>query len=181
MVEARAERLTDAQRDVVRAGAVLGDFDTGLLTAVAQQAVAAVGEAMTAATDAGLLETVGGKVDFRHALIREAVIDAMLRHDVQALHGRAGAALEGLPVRNAATLERRAYHLEQIEQQDEAAELFTSAAETRSLVCSQRKDAGPMLLRSTSPPTVSMVSSGPVAIAWPRARWTRRNPRSRAS
>ena len=57
MVETRFARLTSPQRDVVTAGAVLGDFDASLLAIVARQSVAAVGDAVTEATNVGLLET----------------------------------------------------------------------------------------------------------------------------
>ena len=56
MVEARVERLSTPERDVVVAGAVLGDFDTQLLAAVADQRLDAVGDAIAAATNAGVLE-----------------------------------------------------------------------------------------------------------------------------
>ena len=69
MVESRFARLTSPQRDVVTAGAVLGDFETRLLAIVAQQSVAAVGDAVTEATNVGLLETRrrGGRLPARAA------------------------------------------------------------------------------------------------------------------
>jgi DNA-binding NarL/FixJ family response regulator len=131
MVEARLERLANDQRDVVTAGAGLGDFESVLLAAVADQPAATVGEALTAATNIGLLETVGGVVDFRHALIREAVLEATLPHVLHTLHSRAAAALADPARTDAKTLERRARHLAAIGSNDDAARLLTDAASTR--------------------------------------------------
>jgi DNA-binding CsgD family transcriptional regulator/tetratricopeptide (TPR) repeat protein len=131
MVEARLERLSKRERDLVTAGAVLGDFEASLLALVAQQSVAAVGDAVAAATNAGVLETVGGSVDFRHALIREAVLEATLPHVLHALHRRAATALAERSMSEATTLERRAGHLEQIGEHGEAALLLTAAASRR--------------------------------------------------
>jgi DNA-binding CsgD family transcriptional regulator/tetratricopeptide (TPR) repeat protein len=128
MVEERLARLTSPQREVVTAGAVLGGFDASVLAVVAQQSTASVGDVVAAATNAGLLETVGGAVDFRHALLREAVLEATQPHVLHTLHQRAAAALADIPVGNATTLERRAQHLEQIDEHDEAAELLAAAA-----------------------------------------------------
>src|SRR6185369_11079536 len=75
MVDARLERLTSADRDIVAAAAVLGDFDAALLAAVAGQPAARIGDAIVAATDAGLVESVGATTAFRHALVREAVLE----------------------------------------------------------------------------------------------------------
>jgi DNA-binding NarL/FixJ family response regulator len=131
MVQARLERLANRQRDVVTAGAVLGDFDSSLLAVVARQPVAAVGDAVTAATNTGLLETIGGAVDFRHALIREAVLEATLPHVLGELHRRASSALADLPPGDPATLERRAGHLAGIGEDNDAAALLTEAATAR--------------------------------------------------
>jgi DNA-binding NarL/FixJ family response regulator len=128
LVEARLSRLATNEREVVTAGAVLGDFDTYLLAAVAQQAPAVVGDALTAATNTGLLEIVGGAVDFRHAVIREAVLETTLPHVLHAFHQRAATALGDAAIQNASTLEQRAYHLERIGEHNEAAGLFTAAS-----------------------------------------------------
>src|SRR5262249_12418457 len=76
MVEARLERLTGAERDVLIAGAVVGDFEPIVLTRVAGTEPAIVHDAVTGGIRVGLLETTGGAIGFRHAIIREAVLDA---------------------------------------------------------------------------------------------------------
>ncbi len=128
MVEDRLRRLASHEREVVIAGAVLGTFEAALLVAVARQDVGVVGDAVAGATNAGLLESVGGSVDFRHALIREAVIDGTLPHLLRAMHERAAAAIEVIPAGDATLLERRARHLEHMGSLDEAAGLLTTAA-----------------------------------------------------
>ena len=90
MVEARLEELTPPQRDVIVAGAVLGDFDVSLLAAVAAVDAAAVRDALGGGIRVGLLETTGGAIGFRHAVIREAVVDATVPHVVELAHRRAG-------------------------------------------------------------------------------------------
>jgi predicted ATPase/DNA-binding NarL/FixJ family response regulator len=130
MVEARLERLTNAERDVITAAAVLGDFDVDLLTGVAQQPVARVGDAIAAATEAGLVESVGASIAFRHALVREAVLEGTLPHVRTALHLRAAEVLAAAD-RDATVLERRAGHLANAGEGAAAAELLASAAEAR--------------------------------------------------
>jgi DNA-binding CsgD family transcriptional regulator/tetratricopeptide (TPR) repeat protein len=68
---------------------------------------------------------------FRHAVIREAVLDATLPHVVTALHMRAASALADTTTPDATTLERRAHHLVHVGEHDEAAMLLASAAEIR--------------------------------------------------
>jgi ATP/maltotriose-dependent transcriptional regulator MalT len=130
MVQVRLERLPTQPREVVTVGAVLGDFDVALLVAVTRRTVAAVGEAVAAGVDGGLLETVGGGVDFRHDVIREGVLEATLPHVLNAIHQRAAEALADASVKDPAMLERRAHHLEQIGEHDVAAALLTTAATT---------------------------------------------------
>ena len=131
MVEARLERLSSDERAVARAGAVLGDFDTDILAAIFDQPKSAVGNAIVAGVNAGLLESVGGAVDFRHAVIREAMLDSTLPHDLATLHRRAATALAANAVNDATILERRAEHLVQTGESDDAAGLLTSAAVER--------------------------------------------------
>jgi DNA-binding CsgD family transcriptional regulator/tetratricopeptide (TPR) repeat protein len=131
MVEARLERLTGQQREVVVAGAVVGDFETGLLARVAQQRDVDIGDAIVAATNAGLLETTGRAVAFRHALIRDAALGVTLPHVRQTLNRRTADALADRGNGDATLLERRAHHLEQIGESDHAGQLLTMAAGCR--------------------------------------------------
>lgn len=128
MVARRLDRLTTAQREAVIAGAVLADFEPSLLTAAAGQAPEAVHAAVAAAVDAGLLESIAGEIDFRHAVIRDAVLDTALPHTVLGVHRRAAAALAASPVQDTATLERRAAHVAALGQTADAAELLVAAS-----------------------------------------------------
>ena len=66
---------------------------------------------------------------FRHAIIREAVLDATVPHVVDTLHRRAANALERRTAIDAEALERRARHLAAVGAHDEAATALTSAAD----------------------------------------------------
>lgn len=131
MVESRLERMSRVHADVLVAGAVLGDFEPALLAGVAGKGTAAVHDALAAGAHVGLLETAAGAMGFRHAVIREAVLEATLPHVVTALHMRAASALAGHPAADATALERRAHHLTQIGEHDNAATLLAAAAEIR--------------------------------------------------
>ena len=125
-VEARLEPLLGPQRDVLVAGAVLGQFDAaGVLAAVARCDQETVHDALSRGVDVGLLATRAGLIGFRHDLIREAVLDAAVPHLVIQMHRRAAAAL---PVDAAGA--RRAAHLAAAGDDDEAAEAFAAAALT---------------------------------------------------
>ncbi len=131
MVEGRLVRLTKQQRQVIGAGAVLGEFDVGLLADVVAQPVPDIGNAIAAAIDNGLLESTGGTVTFRHAIIRDAVLDGMLPHELQVLHRRAADVLADTRPADATTLERRARHLTAIGGDDGASMLLAEAAVAR--------------------------------------------------
>jgi len=131
MVEARLARLPAGQRDIVVAGAVLGTFEPTLLAAVAETPESDVGRATAAAIDAGLLETTAGTIDFRHAIVREIVLEGILPHTLVALHRGAAAALAANAVIDATTLEQCAGHLAAAAEIDGAASLLTDAARRR--------------------------------------------------
>jgi DNA-binding NarL/FixJ family response regulator len=130
MVEARLDRLAAEQRAFIVAGGVLGSFEPALLGAVAGQPLDAAGEAIAAGLGVGLLETVAGSIEFRHAVIGEAVLATALPHTLQSLHRRAASALADRPADDIRALEQRARHLVPIEEHDEAAGLLDRAAAT---------------------------------------------------
>ena len=72
-VATRLDRLTEAQRDVVTAAAIVGAADADLLATVSMQPQTTVRLALAAAMDAGLLETVAGSIEFRHTVVGDAV------------------------------------------------------------------------------------------------------------
>ncbi|HVB92870.1 MAG TPA: AAA family ATPase [Acidimicrobiales bacterium] len=81
-VETVRERLAefgDEERTVIDAAAVLGrHFDWGLLPAASAQSPDLVSDTLARAVDCLLMSTDGTTTRFRHALTRDAVLDAML-------------------------------------------------------------------------------------------------------
>jgi len=132
LVASRLDRLPDAERDVITAAAVVGADDAGLLATVASQPSATVRAAIAAAVDAGLIESVRGRVEFRHAVIADAVRDQAFQDAVRAMHGRAAAALEKVAEDDHSVLERIANHLEAIGERDRAASALIAAAASAS-------------------------------------------------
>jgi DNA-binding NarL/FixJ family response regulator len=131
MVDARLSKLPRAHRDVLVAAAVLGEIDVPLVAALADAPVEVVHDALDDGARLGLLEHGAGTIVFRHAIIREAVLDTALPHTVEALHLRAADALDAHPEPSASLLERRAAHLVAIDEHDAAAQLLAAAAVLR--------------------------------------------------
>lgn len=130
MVEARLSRLRRLDADVLVAGAVVGDFDASLLAAVVPDATN-VADALADGIRVGLLETTGGAIGFRHAIIRDAVLSATVPHVIDALHRRVVDALASQADRSAHALERQAHHLLAVGERDAAALLLARAAQAR--------------------------------------------------
>src|SRR5262249_28844331 len=93
MVEARLERMRGVHRDAILVGAVIGDFDAELIAAVVGDPTT-VANAVDAGRRAGLLETTAASIAFRHAIIRDAVLDSAVPPTVVALHRRVAQALD---------------------------------------------------------------------------------------
>jgi DNA-binding CsgD family transcriptional regulator/tetratricopeptide (TPR) repeat protein len=128
LVASRLDRLAEVERNVVTAGAIVGPGDADLLATVSMQSPATVRAALTAAVDAGLLEMVGGQVEFRHAVVGDAVRDQALADVRRGMHARAAAALAPTAPGDDTTLERVAAHLAAIGDQDRAAGALIEAA-----------------------------------------------------
>jgi DNA-binding CsgD family transcriptional regulator/tetratricopeptide (TPR) repeat protein len=128
MVEGRLKRLPRAEQTVLLAAAVTGDFTTELLTAVAEVDTSMVANACGAGIEVGLLETTGGSIGFRHAVVRDAVLDGAVPQQLNEMHQRAAGALAPYD-KDTRALERRARHLAAIGANDEAARLLTAAAD----------------------------------------------------
>lgn len=131
MVEARLGRLPRAQRDVIVASAIVASFDVEFLALVADDDVATVHDALSSGIDIGLLETTTGALGFRHAVIREAVVDSAAPYVVERAHRRAEAALAERSIGDAGLLERRASHLLALGADDDAARALAAAARVR--------------------------------------------------
>lgn len=88
LVEARLAALPAGARPVVQAAAVAGaDPDWRLLAAVTSGTDAGTLAALRAATDAGLLVADGGRLRWRHALTRDAVLATLIPPERAALAG----------------------------------------------------------------------------------------------
>ena len=97
---ARLDRLGPAKQ-VASLGATIGRrFSYELLAAVAPQPPAELRQALRDLTKAGLLERTGAPPNshyiFRHALIRDAAYESLLKREREALHGRIAEALRDL-------------------------------------------------------------------------------------
>jgi DNA-binding CsgD family transcriptional regulator/tetratricopeptide (TPR) repeat protein len=129
LVEARLSLVAERERLVVVAGAVLGDFDPVVMRVVAEADDLLLANALTAGVRVGLLETIGGSTVFRHAIVREAVLDVTIPHLVDTMHRRAAAALSGADALGADALERRARHFGAVGAHDDAADALVAAAD----------------------------------------------------
>jgi DNA-binding NarL/FixJ family response regulator len=132
MVEARLERMSGVHRDAIIAGAVIGDFDPELMAAVVADPTTVAG-ALDAGRRAGLLEMTAASVVFRHAIIRDAVLETAVPPTVTALHLRVVQVLddEGRDRVDAQRWERRALHLAAVGEDDAASLLLARAATVR--------------------------------------------------
>jgi DNA-binding NarL/FixJ family response regulator len=128
-VATRLDRLSDAERDVVTAVAVVGATDLELLATVSSRPPRTVRAALAAAIDTGLLETVGGDVEFRHAVVGDAVAAHAPPGTLKDMHRRAAAALSPVAERDDSVLEQMASHLAASGDVDGAATALARAAE----------------------------------------------------
>jgi len=129
VVATRLNRLSDHERDVVTAVAVVGASDPELLATVSGQPEEIVRRALAGAVDAGLLETVGGNVEFRHAVVGDAVAAHALPGALRDMHRRAAAALSRTASESDSMLERMASNVEATGDDDGAAEALIEAAD----------------------------------------------------
>lgn len=128
LVATRLDRLGEDEREVLTAAAVVGPGDPGLLSAMAGQPPATVDRALDAAIESGLLETVGGAIEFRHAVVGDAVRARLLPDRLVVLHNRAAQALAPSSTGDESALERLAGHLAGAGAADAAARALIDAA-----------------------------------------------------
>src|SRR5215467_10915075 len=128
LVSVRLVRLAEADQVVLVAGAVLGDFDPGLIRALSRQDDATISAALAAGRSCGLLEMADGSTSYRHGLLRDAVLDIAVPHLVDTMHRRAADCL-GRTARNGTDHDRRARHLAALGADDAAAAAYTAAAD----------------------------------------------------
>lgn len=101
-ISQRTSSLDSTARRVISAAAVLGrSFDWELLPGVAEVDGGAVVEGLRRGMKEQLIEVEGNDFKFRHALIREAILDGLLPPERRSLSSRAWPAIElahpGLP------------------------------------------------------------------------------------
>ena len=178
MVEARLGRLASSpQRDVVTAGAVLGDFETTLLAVVARAAGCGSrrrggrGHERGPARDGRRRGRLPARVDPRGGARGDPA--------ARAAHAARGGRRPRWPtgrLANATTLERQAQHLEQIGERDEAARLLTAAATARldEHALLERGSAGSTRARisATASATRAAASDALAAVLAVQGRWT---------
>ncbi|GAB4048429.1 helix-turn-helix transcriptional regulator [Catellatospora paridis] len=108
MILRRLAFLPRKERETLQQAAVLGRaIDVAELAAVLEMPVMALSEIMFAALDAGVVVDAGPYLEFRHALIREALGERVPEQMRTALHLRAGQVLTS----SGASVERVAEHL----------------------------------------------------------------------
>lgn len=92
---ARGKRLDAVPRYVVAAAALAaGPIDAAVLALVCDLDQGAVARSLADAVRAGLLEERDGKLVFRHALLREALVADTVSVEAEALHRKIAAAIE---------------------------------------------------------------------------------------
>jgi class 3 adenylate cyclase/tetratricopeptide (TPR) repeat protein len=131
---ARLDRLGPA-RQIANIGAVLGRrFNYDLLAAVMEQPDRALRAALRQLIQSGLVSQVGTRPAnsylFKHALIRDAAYESLLRTDRQELHGRVAAVLMSkFPETVESEPEAIAYHLSQSGAEVEAVPYWEKAGQ----------------------------------------------------
>lgn len=131
---ARLDRLGPARRIATVAAAIGRRFTYELLSAVVAHPPAEVDADLHALVRSGLVEPLGDAPAtaylFKHALIREAAYESLLKREREDLHGRIAAALRTrFTGMHAAEPELLAYHLTRSGALEEAVSLWQAAGE----------------------------------------------------
>jgi class 3 adenylate cyclase/tetratricopeptide (TPR) repeat protein len=130
---ARLDRLGPARR-IANLGAAIGRrFSYELLAAVATQSDAELRQGLRDLTSSGLVESSGlppTSYQFKHALIRDAAYESLLRRERQVLHGKIAAVLrDRFPATREAEPELLAYHFTESGAISEAIPLWATAGQ----------------------------------------------------
>ncbi len=134
---ARLDRLGSAKRVACLGAAIGRRFGYGLLAAVAAMPEATLREDLRELSLSGLVERHGvppaSSYLFKHALIRDAAYDSLLRSEREPLHGQIAAELrDRFPETRDSEPELIAYHLTESGAFDEAIPLWASAGQRAS-------------------------------------------------
>jgi ATP/maltotriose-dependent transcriptional regulator MalT len=127
IVRQKLHRLPSGARNVLSAMALLRRMDADLLGRIARVDADALSAGLRQGVEAGLLDSDGTQVWFRHSLLREAVAGTLLPTERAELHRQAEQAIAALRDDGLEWLEARASHLEAMERRDEAATLLAKA------------------------------------------------------
>ena len=176
---ARLDRLDPATLDLLGPAAVIGrDVDEGLLVVVSDLPEDEVRIALRQAIDHHVLESApdGLRHRFRHALLREAVLDDLLPSDRKALHRRVAQALEVRPElaapSPAAAAAELAYHWSET---GDAAKAFPALVEAgrRAEAAHAWTEASEACERAASLAAAGAGSLKPINLAelWMRSAW----------
>ena len=150
---ARLDRLGLAAKEVAQIGAVIGrEFAYELLAPVAQRSDTELRDALDRLTDAGLVFRRGtpprATFQFKHALVRDAAYNSLLRSRRQHLHAGITATLEAqFPEIVAAQPELLAHH-------------FTEAGLAEQAVECHRRAAERAIERSANPEAIAHLARG---------------------
>ncbi len=131
---ARLDRLGSARR-IANLGAAIGRrFSYDLLAAVAEQPDADLRQGLRDLTQSGLVESSGLPPNsaylFKHALIRDAAYESLLKRERQVLHGKIANVLrDRFPEVREAEPELLAYHFTESGAIEEAISLWTTAGQ----------------------------------------------------
>ncbi|HVL33076.1 MAG TPA: AAA family ATPase, partial [Actinomycetota bacterium] len=91
----RTQRLSPEAHRVVRAASLLsGAIDPGLVALICDVSESVVPGLLLEAVYAGILEDGGGRLGFRHALVREAISSTIVSLEAAELHAKIATAIE---------------------------------------------------------------------------------------
>jgi DNA-binding CsgD family transcriptional regulator/tetratricopeptide (TPR) repeat protein len=128
LVRRRLDNVVPAQREILLAGAVVGDFEPTLMRDVTGASDETIGAALDAGIRLGLLESVDDGLGYRHAIVRDAVLASAVPHIVDSLHRRAAESLRAATAGDAEAAERLAFHLAAVGADDDSADALVTAA-----------------------------------------------------
>jgi DNA-binding CsgD family transcriptional regulator/type II secretory pathway predicted ATPase ExeA/tetratricopeptide (TPR) repeat protein len=127
VVRDKLARLSAPARAVVVTSGLLNRFDPMLVGAVADVDPSVVTAAFREGVNVGLIEPTPEEMAFRHALVRDALVDTLLPQERVEIHRRAAAAMDHLHGSDPEWLQERARHLEAAGEDEAAAALLVEA------------------------------------------------------